>query len=146
MGYLKEHTCNRCSNLFWARNPRASFCKLCAPIIALQERESSDKAKYTIFLRDEFKCVYCGSSSIEDGVRLVLDHIIAYTETHDNSLYNLITACNDCNMTKRRNKLPIEIYNRIVARNIERNKGISPEKQEDVNVVLNEYFEKQKNK
>jgi 5-methylcytosine-specific restriction endonuclease McrA len=131
--------------VFWTHNPNSKYCRKCSPDMRKRKNEYADASRYTIFLRDDFKCVYCGKSSIEDGVKLVLDHINPYIDSKDNSIYNLITSCSECNLTKARNKLPIEIYKRIIDRNIERNKGISMEKQADVFKVLNEWFNQQKN-
>jgi hypothetical protein len=106
----------------------------------LEKMESIDRARYTIYLRDEFKCVYCGASPIEDGVSLVLDHVVPYCDGGGSDLYNLVTCCDSCNMTKGHGRLPMEIYLRIVERNKIRNGGISPKTQQRVNDVLERYF------
>lgn len=144
MGYLKDKRCKECGNVFTAKSANGKFCKDCAPLIAIKRKENSDRARYTVFERDDFKCVYCGKSSIEDGVKLVLDHAFPHCIGGENSLYNLVTACEECNFVKGHNELQLSVYRRIVNRNIEKNKGISPQKAEWVNKVLDEYFNTQK--
>ncbi len=55
---------------------------------------------YTLFERDFFRCVYCGRSSIEDGVKLQLDHIIPRSQGGPDHAGNLVTACSSCNASK----------------------------------------------
>jgi len=54
-------------------------------------------ARWDIFRRDGFRCHYCGRTQHDEGVVLVIDHIIplAHGGTHDPE--NLTTACRDCN-------------------------------------------------
>lgn len=48
-----------------------------------------------IYTRDDYKCVYCGST--ED---LTLDHIIPLSRGGNNDASNLATACRSCNSSK----------------------------------------------
>ncbi len=52
-----------------------------------------------IYLRDGMACVYC-ESTIEDGERLTLDHVMPYSKGGDNSNGNLVTSCNRCNASR----------------------------------------------
>lgn len=58
----------------------------------------SQKARFEVFKRDSFKCQYCGQSSPD--VILHVDHIKPVSKGGDNSIINLITACQDCNSGK----------------------------------------------
>lgn len=100
-------------------------CKRCRDDISFYEKETRQRSRYTIFERDDFKCVYCGRSSIEDGAKLQIDHVIPYSETKDNSIYNVVTACEECNMSKNIRTLSPDVYARIIERNIKLNKKIS---------------------
>lgn len=58
----------------------------------------SKKLRFEVFKRDSFKCQYCGRGAPE--VVLHVDHIKPVKEGGDNSLFNLVTACQDCNSGK----------------------------------------------
>jgi len=80
-------------------------------------RGSSDRppippgVRFTIFQRDQFRCVYCGYGR-EDGRKLHLDHYKPWwkVRTHDPS--NFVTSCDQCNMGKsgRIMRKPIEDF------------------------------------
>ena len=127
-------------------SPRSkqNLCHECTEAKRLKDKEDRELSYFAIFKRDDFKCVYCGKSSIEDGVKLVLDHLMPYIDTKDNSVYNLVTACWDCNGLKTSTQLSKEVYERIIKRNIQRNKGISPERQAQIELILDTWFTKQK--
>lgn len=126
------------------RNENARFCHECSQERPIIYREVKEVGSWVIFSRDEFRCAYCGKSSIEDGVRLVLDHIIPYVDSKDNTVYNLVTSCFECNMHKGAMRLPQAVYERIIKRNIERNHGISKEKQQELNELFEKYYTAQK--
>ncbi|WP_328186972.1 HNH endonuclease [Marinobacter sp. OP 3.4] len=56
------------------------------------------KMRFEVFKRDSFKCQYCGQSSPD--VILHVDHIKPVSKGGDNSIVNLITACQGCNSGK----------------------------------------------
>ena len=58
-----------------------------------------NERRVALYLRDGLACCYCGSS-IEDGTRLTLDHLIAHSHGGDNSNGNLVTACIKCNSAR----------------------------------------------
>lgn len=58
------------------------------------------RKQWVIFARDEFRCVYCGKSSVEDGVKLEADHIVAHSAGGQDTAGNLVTACRECNRSK----------------------------------------------
>jgi CRISPR/Cas system Type II protein with McrA/HNH and RuvC-like nuclease domain len=138
--YGKIITCLRCGKKVY-RKGNAKFCPECVKENVLIYKETKEVGKWVIFSRDEFRCVYCGKSSIEDGVKLELDHIVPYIDSEDNSIYNLITTCSDCNMHKGATHLSQSVYERIIKKNIERTRGISIKKQEGLNVLFHKYYD-----
>jgi hypothetical protein len=55
------------------------------------------------FARDDYTCRYCG----ERGGRLECDHVVPVSRGGESEHPNLVTACFDCNRSKR-NKTPEE--------------------------------------
>ena len=70
-----------------------------------QRADTSMRSKITptirmaVFRRDSFKCKFCGRTS-EDGVGLVVDHIVPISKGGTSSIRNLQTLCDPCNMGK----------------------------------------------
>ena len=54
-----------------------------------------------IFERDNYTCQYCGAR----GVRLECDHILPVSRGGSSEYDNLVTACFECNRSKRDNTL-----------------------------------------
>ena len=61
----------------------------------------TDSLRYDVFKRDNFKCVLCGASAKDDGVKLHCDHIIPISKGGKTVLSNLRTLCDRCNLGKR---------------------------------------------
>ena len=59
------------------------------------------KLRFDVLQRDGFRCRYCGRSPQQDGVVLEVDHIVAVSLGGRSELGNLLTACRDCNRSKR---------------------------------------------
>jgi 5-methylcytosine-specific restriction endonuclease McrA len=53
-----------------------------------------------IMARDSFRCVFCGRSPDEDGVKLEVDHIVPVAKGGSRHENNLQTLCYDCNRGK----------------------------------------------
>lgn len=83
------------------------------------KRDTHKRFSHLVFKRDGFRCVYCGKSSIEDGVKLCIDHIDPEYNDENNKMLNLITSCNECNLLKGNKKLDRGIVSRIVKRSSE---------------------------
>ena len=68
-------------------------------VIALREFVKQDRqpafTRFNVFLRDGFKCVYCGSH--ED---LTVDHLIPRSKGGRTSWDNIVAACSPCNLRK----------------------------------------------
>ena len=75
----------------------------------------SPNKKRRIWLRDNYKCNYCGrdlKSEYEQnypysGCEITVDHVIALVDggTHDES--NLVTACKECNVKRSVKSQPL---------------------------------------
>jgi hypothetical protein len=56
------------------------------------------KVRFDVFKRDDFTCAYCGSTP--PSVILQVDHIHPVSQGGTNSINNLITSCQPCNIGK----------------------------------------------
>lgn len=63
----------------------------------------SKKVRFEVFKRDKFTCQYCGASAPD--VILEVDHIIPIAEGGTDDLFNLVSACFDCNRGKGKRRL-----------------------------------------
>ena len=59
-------------------------------------------SRRNIFLRDEYRCQYCGSTH-----ELTIDHVIPRSRGGESSWTNLVSCCRSCNLSKGR-KTPEE--------------------------------------
>lgn len=65
----------------------------------MAERKAiSKKKRFDVFKRDFFRCQYCGATP--PGVILHVDHINPVAKGGGNSIDNLITSCEPCNLGK----------------------------------------------
>ena len=63
-----------------------------------QRREASGMRRTRIYMRDKFRCQYCGEKKAAS--ELTLDHILPRSRGGDNSPVNIVTACVPCNNRK----------------------------------------------
>jgi len=79
---------------------KGNTCADCRDIKYSQKRigSLSVRTRFQVFRRDKFTCQYCGRSA--PNVILHADHIHPLSKGGDNSLENLITSCQDCNLGK----------------------------------------------
>ncbi|HTG91581.1 MAG TPA: HNH endonuclease [Pyrinomonadaceae bacterium] len=70
-----------------------------------RRREQSGMKRLRIYIRDKFRCQYCGEKKGVDG--LTLDHILPRSRGGDNSPVNIVTACVACN-NRKANRTPEE--------------------------------------
>ena len=70
-----------------------------------RRREQSGSKRLRIYMRDKFRCQYCGVKKNVDG--LTLDHILPRSRGGDNSPVNVVTACVACN-NRKGNRTPDE--------------------------------------
>jgi 5-methylcytosine-specific restriction endonuclease McrA len=70
-----------------------------------RRREASGMKRLRIYMRDKFRCQYCGDK--KGVVELTLDHILPRSRGGDNSPLNVVTACVACN-TRKGSRTPDE--------------------------------------
>ena len=63
-----------------------------------RRREASGMKRLRIYMRDKFRCQYCGEK--KPAGDLTLDHILPRSRGGDNSPVNIVTACVPCNNRK----------------------------------------------
>jgi 5-methylcytosine-specific restriction endonuclease McrA len=63
-----------------------------------RRREAAGAKRLRIYMRDKFRCQYCGEK--RGATELTLDHILPRSRGGDNSPVNIVTACVDCNQRK----------------------------------------------
>lgn len=120
--------CPNCKVEFRTFNDTQKYCtKECGIAFRVQDYDISKEA---IFRRDEYRCIYCGQSSIEDGVKLVLEHVYPIVEGGKEDLFNLATSCDRCNTKKSDKILSEEIILRIWDRNQRLNEKFNSEEYE----------------
>ena len=70
-----------------------------------KRREAAGAKRLRIYMRDKFRCQYCGEK--KDVGKLTLDHILPRSRGGDNSPVNIVTACVACN-NRKSNRTPDE--------------------------------------
>ena len=70
-----------------------------------QRRERSGMKRLRIYMRDKFRCQYCGEKKAVG--ELTLDHILPRSRGGDNAPVNIVTACLACN-NRKANRTPAE--------------------------------------
>jgi hypothetical protein len=67
------------------------------------------KLRFTVFVRDNFTCQYCGRKPPE--VKLQIDHTQSIKDGGTDDIQKLITSCEDCNLGKGSASLTITTPN-----------------------------------
>ena len=133
--------CKMCGVEFIKQRKKHELCSNdCRREYSAKQKEDKEYADFFIFARDEFRCAYCGKSSIEDGVKLVVEHIHPRGSGGANSLYNVVTACWRCNYSKFGHLLPYSVFMRLIQRNKARNKGITKQKRKEIRGILERFY------
>jgi len=70
-----------------------------------RRRKQSGMKRMRIYIRDKFRCQYCGDK--KTAAELTLDHIMPRSRGGDNSPVNIVTACLPCN-NRKRDRTPAE--------------------------------------
>jgi len=81
------------------------------------------RKEFVIFSRDDFRCVYCGKSSVEDGVKLEADHVVARSAGGLDTAGNLVTSCRVCNRSKFDEELALDTRDRLLLLAATRNRS-----------------------
>lgn len=131
-------SCKICGSTTYGKT-RVLKCDKCKEDLR-KKIEIKNVCKFNIFLRDNFTCVYCGKSSIEDGVGLFIEHVMPEYTDINNSLTNLVTSCFTCNTSKVVKILPQHIVDRITARNKKLNAMFTDEEVDRMQKFFREYY------
>lgn len=62
-------------------------------------RTISGKTRLDVFERDDYRCQMCGRT-VEDGIKLHIDHIVPFSKGGSNDMDNLQVLCHECNLAK----------------------------------------------
>ncbi len=62
-------------------------------------RTISGKTRLDVFERDGYRCQMCGRT-VEDGIKLHIDHIIPFSKGGTSDMDNLQVLCHECNLAK----------------------------------------------
>lgn len=90
----EKRICDCCGKKYAPINSRH---KVCSP----QCREDIEKrGNFVIYDRDNFRCFYCGHSSLTYKISLHIDHVIPVSKGGKDEAGNLVTACEKCNLQK----------------------------------------------
>lgn len=75
----------------------------------------SERIRYQVFSRDNFRCKACGRSA-DDGIKLTVDHKIPVDWGGTNDIKNLLTLCDECNRGKKAwvDSVPSEVMKKIM--------------------------------
>lgn len=64
----------------------------------LKKRKTDGYAKHTLLRNEKLKCCFClGNLTVEN---VTAEHIIPYSQCHNNSTANLCLSCTDCNQER----------------------------------------------
>jgi len=91
-----------------------SYTAIRADVVELKRKNNltiypSSKTKKIVLDRDNYTCQYC----LNIGVKLIADHVIPAFQGGLGYTYNLVAACNTCNM-KKKNKTWLPINHHIL--------------------------------
>jgi 5-methylcytosine-specific restriction endonuclease McrA len=95
---VEELDGNRVLRSAQAEFPVPSVIRRRTYINVRRRREASGMKRLRIYMRDKFRCQYCGEKKAAKD--LTLDHILPRSRGGDNSPVNVVTACVPCNNRK----------------------------------------------
>lgn len=115
--YKKLTNCIACKKTFekksWNAKACSERCRFDYNNFKARSRKhliyNRERLEFIIFTRDGYRCVFCGRTPSEDGVKLVLDHWKPVTLGGKTELSNLLTTCVRCNLVKNNHLLPDRI-------------------------------------
>ncbi len=106
---LNKKNCSKCKQVFIPESKHYRLCDECR-----ETTRTNNGLRFNILERDNFTCIYCGKSSVEDNVKLHADHIIPLTKGGNNDAFNMVTSCSDCNVGKGAKMLNPDNLKRIL--------------------------------
>ena len=102
---VEEHDGDRVLRSARAEFPVPSVIRRRTYINIRRRREASGMKRLRIYIRDKYRCQYCGEKQAASA--LTLDHILPRSRGGDNSPVNVVTACVECN-NRKGNRTPAE--------------------------------------
>jgi 5-methylcytosine-specific restriction endonuclease McrA len=102
---VEELEGNRVLRSAHAEFPVPSVIRRRTYINVRRRREAAGAKRLRIYMRDKFRCQYCGEK--KGAGQLTLDHILPRSRGGDNSPVNIVTACVPCN-NRKSNRTPDE--------------------------------------
>jgi len=77
----------------------------------------SERVRYEIFSRDNFRCQACGRGA-NDGVKLSVDHVVPVDWGGTNDVSNLLTLCDECNRGKKSwvDSVPSQVMKEVIGK------------------------------
>lgn len=132
--------CEICNKVCLSKPKQSPYCSDECREIGLEMKRrnrlstSENHPHFIVFNRDNFTCIYCGKNSMEDNIKLELDHVIPISKGGKDTVNNLVTACTQCNRAKCGKMLDDKIFIKIFLIISERNKSLS---KSDVDIVQN---------
>ena len=132
----RHNICPSCGNEFTSFSDNRRFCSNLCNKKYHNKTQEIDISKEAIFRRDDYKCIYCGLSSIEDGVKLHLEHIYPISKGGKEDLFNLATSCERCNIKKNALVLSEDLILRIWGRNQRLNEKFIPKEYEELTGIF----------
>lgn len=98
--HLTKEQCNHLAAK-WEDLPETLRTHKASKEFAKEQRSAmTPSLRYEILQRDGFRCVACGRSAKEDGVKLHVDHIVPVSKGGKTEKSNLQTLCEECNQGK----------------------------------------------
>ncbi len=93
-------------------------------VLRKSQRNIDQRISWSIFRRDNFKCVYCGDTTSP----LTVDHLVLWEDYGPTVQENLVAACSKCNKTRGSKSVPqfidSEYYNGLKNPNRANSDGI----------------------
>lgn len=102
--------CVDCGHDFLSGKKWAKRCRVCKK----ERYKLHPREKFIILKRDDFKCIYCGLSSIENQEQLHVDHVIPKSSGGESRACNLVTCCSNCNSSKFSSMFDKPVLGRIL--------------------------------
>lgn len=128
---MQTRECDGCGKDYALTRKDKKYCS-----VECRSNSVYKNGRFFFFSRDNFKCIYCGKSSIEDGVKLNIDHIVPITRGGENTNSNTVTACEECNISKSNKKLDYNDEMRVKLIVDKRNSNLSIKDVEKIKEIL----------
>lgn len=111
--------CRICGNEFHADDMKGRA--FCSP--ECESAADFNANRMEIFARDNHTCVYCGASPFNsENVVLHVDHIVPFAKGGATTADNLVTSCNQCNLSKSSKDLQASVLESVLGIVAKRNR------------------------